>query len=145
MNLEFVNLKECGVAPGMAVARIAAWHYEQGRRVLIRTADDAEAHGIDTLLWTFEPGSFVAHAVSGGPDQTEEPVLIHNTAENINNAAVLILTRPPQGIEGLPPGFDLAILLVPANDCPELHACRECFRQARESGLNPAHTTRLPI
>lgn len=145
MKLEFVNLKECGVAPGVAVARIAAWHYEKGRRVLIRTADDAEARSIDGLLWTFEPSSFVPHAITGGTDQADEPVLIGNSPENINEAAVLIMTRPPQGIDALPGGFEHVVLLVPAHDCPELQACRECFRQARESGANPAHTTRLPI
>lgn len=145
MNLEFVNLKECGVAPGMAVARLAAWHYEQGRRVLIQVADDGEAASLDGLLWTFDQGSFVPHATGGAPDAADEPVLIAAAPSNQNNAEVLIMTHPPQSVDALPQGFGHVILLVPANDGPELQACREVFRQAREGGFNPAHTTRLPI
>lgn len=145
MELEFVNLKQCGRAPGEAVARLAAWHWRQGARVLILAADPQQAAGLDALLWTFDPASFVPHALAGGADQADEPILISQEPANLNHASVLIMTKPPASPQAVPPGFQRVIVLIPLEDGPDLRACRDCFRQARDQGLNPAHATSLPL
>ncbi|GLX79178.1 DNA polymerase III subunit chi [Thalassotalea insulae] len=48
----------------------AAYFYRQQQRVFIYCQDQAQAHQIDELLWSFEPDSFVPHNLSGeGPKQ----------------------------------------------------------------------------
>ena len=45
----------------VAACRLAEKAYEQGLRVIVRTASPAETAEVDELLWTFADGSFVPH------------------------------------------------------------------------------------
>ena len=142
-TVEFVNLKQAGAEIKSACARLAAFHYEKNHRVLILAADTGQAAEIDRLLWTFDPGSFVPHAVAGGPDQDKEPVLISLDQTNPNQARVLIATaqmdQPPLT------GFSHVILFVPAGGGPALEKSRELYRKLKQEGeVKLLHTTKLP-
>ncbi len=142
-RIEFVNLREAGSDALTAAARLAAYHQGQGRRVLIEAIDQAEAQEMDKRLWTFKDGSFVPHFVAGGPDQAQEPVLIDTQAENPNGAEVLIRLHPkdPTACDG----FSVAILLIPAENGPELDTCRDLYAKMREAGqAEVVHITGLP-
>ena len=143
MKAEFVNLKQAGQTLEQAVARLAALHQGQGRRVLILARDEAQAEVLDRLLWSFDPASFLPHALAGGPDQEGEPVLIALEPANLNTAQVLILARP---LDDPPPaGIEHAVHFVPAEDGPELTSCRERYRRLTQTpGVEVSHTTRLP-
>ena len=137
-TVEFVNLKQAGAQLNLACARLAAFHYENGRRVLILAGDQAQAQEIDRLLWTFDPASFVPHALAGGPDQDREPVLIVQSPDNLNQAQVLILAasldQPPLS------GFARVILFVPAAQGPALEKSRELYREAEARRRGGAFT-----
>ncbi len=142
-KVEFVNLAKARMEAVPAAARLAAFHYRNGRRVLILARDQAESQDLDQTLWTLEPDSFIPHALAGGPDQGEEPVLIALESRNINQARVLILTRPLKH----PPlkDFSHLVQLVPAQDGPELNACRDLYRRLqKQGGVELIHTTRIP-
>ena len=142
-RVEFINLREAGSDALSAAARLAAYHQDQGRRIFIEASDQAEAQEMDKRLWTFSEGSFVPHAMAGGSDQDQEPVLIGSQAGNPNGAEVLIMLHPKDPAAS--PGFRLAILLIPVDDGPELAACRGLFAKLREAGqVEVAHITALP-
>ena len=146
MNLtrvEFINLRETGSDALTAAARLAAYHQDQGRKVYIEAAGQSEAQDMDKRLWTFADGSFVPHAVAGGPDQAQEPVLISAQPGNPNSAEVLILLHPRDPMASR--DFSMAILLIPAEDGPELDACRDLYAKLREAGqAEVVHITALP-
>ena len=54
----------------------AAHFYRQNQRVLIYTRDQAQAHEVDELLWSFEPDSFVPHNLIGEGPTNGSPVEI---------------------------------------------------------------------
>lgn len=140
--VEFVNLKQARADALTAAARLAAWHWREGRRVLIAATDQAQAEALDRELWTFDEASFVPHAASGGPDQADEPVLIAPGHQNLNQAQVLVLMRL---VEPLPSGWPHIVVLLPVEEGPELVACRDLYRRGREdTSLELAHTTSLP-
>lgn len=130
--VEFIDCAKAGVARPLAAARVAAFHHEQGRRVLIRADGDAQAQALDQALWTFDSDSFLPHAPAGGQDQAGEPVLISQGRDNPNRAQVLILASGHQE----PPvtGFDFVIQLLPEEPGPELDACRQAFVALKQAG-----------
>ncbi|MFH1059816.1 MAG: DNA polymerase III subunit chi [Pseudomonadota bacterium] len=146
MRAEFINLKQAGLAPERAAALIAARRQAQGRRVLVLAGDPAQAASVDRLLWTIEQASFVPHAMAGGADQADEPVLISHAggeaAGNPNAATVLVLMNPPLALPSA--GWPELVLLLPAEEGPDLARCREHYRALQQKpGVELVHTTRL--
>lgn len=143
MKVEFINLKQCGLAPRQALARLAAWHQAQGARVLVLALDQAQAQELDQLLWTHDPASFLPHALAGGPDQEQEPVLIACQPAGLEAGRVAILAQAAAPLPG--EGCALCQVLVPGQEGPELTACRALYKElAQRPGLELAHTTSLP-
>jgi DNA polymerase-3 subunit chi len=143
--VEFINLRQAGQGLMQAVARLAAWHHGQGRRVLILAADELQAQETDRALWSFDPASFLPHALAGGPDQAEEPVLIAQSAANLNQAQVLI-TLAPLAVDAKEiRAFKLLIDFVPVEEGPGLAAARQRYKLWQgAAGVDLVHTTRLP-
>lgn len=142
-KMEFINLKQAASDALSAAARLAAYHHDQGRRVLIQAMDQAEAKKMDERLWTYESNSFVPHAVAGGPDQGQEPVLIDYEPGNPNQAEVLILLHPTGA--AISQDFNLVILLIPREEGPELKSCRDLYAKLRDAKQSEVvHLTSLP-
>jgi DNA polymerase-3 subunit chi len=143
--VEFINLRQAGQGLLPAAARLAAWHHAQGRRLLILAADDLQAQEADRMLWAFDPASFLPHALAGGPDQAEEPVLIATSPANLNRAQVL-LCLAPLGIETKEVrDYELLVDFVPIEEGPELTAARQRYKAWQGvAGVELLHTTRLP-
>ncbi len=144
MKVEFVNLGQAGLDLLTAAARLAAWHHAQGHRALLLAGDQFQAEEADRALWTYAPASFLPHALAGGENQAQEPVLIGLDLENHNHAQVLIALAPQEpGLAALE-GFEHLIEFVPAREGPELTAARARYKQWQALGVELAHTTRLP-
>ena len=63
-QVDFYLLAAAGSARAAdAACRLAEKAYEQGLRVVVRTASPGETAEFDELLWTFADGSFVPHVV----------------------------------------------------------------------------------
>lgn len=142
-RVEFINLREAGSDALTAAARLAAYHHDQGRRIFIEASEQREAQEMDRRLWTFAEDSFVPHCLESLTDQAEEPVLIGYRSGNPNSADILILLHPkdPRALQD----FRMAILLIPADDGPELAACRDLYAKLRDAGqMEVVHITALP-
>jgi DNA polymerase-3 subunit chi len=46
-------------------ARLADKAFQRGHRIFINAADEAQAHSLNELLWTFRPTSFLPHGLYG--------------------------------------------------------------------------------
>jgi len=120
---------------------------ERGWRALIR-ADSAErASAIDTLLWTYNDQSFLAHALEGEGEAGRQPVLITVEENNANNADVLFL------VGGAMPSFwdgELAmaltriVLMFDGRDPEMLAAARAAWKEAKSAGHDVTYWKEMP-
>ena len=77
-------------------ARLVDKAVQQGHRVFINTADEAQARQMDELLWSYRPASFLPHGISG--EEHSENIAIGWGQEPANHDELLInlqLTIPP--------------------------------------------------
>ena len=94
-----IGFYHCARQPASTVAvKLAARAVASGERLLVVGGADALA-ALDVALWAEE--GFLAHAVAGGPDDAEQPILLSERMEAVNGAAFLMLLET-----GLPPEFD---------------------------------------
>ncbi|MDR1031821.1 MAG: DNA polymerase III subunit chi [Holosporales bacterium] len=82
--------------PGVAVDRICAALLEKvfgtGARAVVFSPFIERVRALDSLLWTFRPGSFVPHGSSESASQpTVQPIWLTDRQENPNNAQILML------------------------------------------------------
>lgn len=75
---------------------------QNGHRIIVKAPDTKEVERINTHLWTYDPNSFLPHGSNKDEKNTDQPVWITDTDENLNNADVLILTqgRNDENLEG---------------------------------------------
>lgn len=60
----------------LLACQLAGQHYAKGEWLYIHCEDQAQAHGIDELLWQFEPSAFVPHNLKGEGPAAGAPVEI---------------------------------------------------------------------
>ena len=69
-------------------ARLADKAYQQGHRIYINAADEAQARALDELLWSFRPTSFLPHALQG--EQYSDQIAIGWGQEPLDHNDLLI-------------------------------------------------------
>lgn len=115
--------------------RLAEKAFRHGRRVFVAAASAADASRLDDLLWTFQQGSFVPHAIAGqAGDDEDHPVLIGTGSAPATHRDVLIVLRsdvPPEYRH-----FRRVIEIVPGEPGGRSQA-RARFRYYREQGAEP--------
>ena len=128
------------VLPGMIEKSL-----ERGWRAVIRTDSAERSDALDTLLWTYNDQSFLAHAQSGDGDARRQPVLITVEDENPNGAQILFL------VGGVTPAAwdrlgDLArvVLMFDGRDTNALAAARTAWKDARAAGHDVTYWKETP-
>jgi DNA polymerase-3 subunit chi len=95
---------------------------EAGHRVVLRSGDRARLEALDALLWTYDEGSFLPHALDPASVAAEQPVLLTSGEGAPNGATVLAL------IDGALPddiaGFERVLYLFEADDPERLALAR---------------------
>jgi DNA polymerase-3 subunit chi len=120
---------------------------ERGWRAVIRTDSAERSEALDTLLWTYDDQSFLAHAQSGDGEAARQPVLITVEDENPNGANILFC------VGGAAPadwsGQNLAalariVLLFDGRDSAALSAVREAWKSAKACGHDVTYWKESP-
>jgi DNA polymerase-3 subunit chi len=107
---------------------------DRGWRAVIRTESSERADAIDTLLWTYNEQTFLAHAQSGDGDPQRQPVMITVEDENPNGANVLFC------VGGAIPSWDAVkeltrvVLMFDGRDAEALDRARAAWKNARAAG-----------
>jgi len=76
------------------VCRLADIAYRRGQRVYIHAQSQEQARSLDKLLWTFQAGSFIPHALHPAADDQQTPVLVGHNGVPDNGHEVLINLAP---------------------------------------------------
>lgn len=118
----------------LAVCKLAHKAYRLGHRIYILTTDPDESDQLDRLLWTFDAGSFIPHAVRAEPVDPRFPVLIGHDAPPEGFADVLISIAPQ-----VPSFFDrfARVAEIVGGTDDDRARGRERFRTYRDRGHAP--------
>jgi DNA polymerase-3 subunit chi len=127
-HLERRSLEE--VLPGLVEKSRA-----RGWKALIRCDSADRADAIDTLLWTYDDQSFLAHAQLGDGEAGRQPVLITMEEGNANAAGIVFYVggTQPADWSGL---NDLSriVLLFDGRDAAALATARAAWKDAKAAG-----------
>lgn len=122
----------------VAICRLTHKAFTQGHRVYVLTPDAEAARRLDALLWTFNQGSFIPHAIHPAPDDAPVPVLIGTDEPPAEHDDVLIqlADEPPVSFER----FQRVLEVVGPHE-DDRHRGRNRFRFYRERGCTPTTHT----
>jgi len=136
-----VNFYQLAAKPLDAVLpRLLEKAVAAGYRAVIRAADPALLARLDAALWTYDPTSFLPHAVDG-PYAAAQPILL-TTGEGedsaANDADLLVV------VDGVMPGeltaFRRALYLFDGADAAALGLARRHWKAIRElDGVTPVY------
>ena len=115
-----------------ALPRLLERAHAAGLRVVVRCTSKPRLDSLNDLLWTYDPGSFLAH---GGPEDgkaADQPIYLTMAEENPNHATVLMLT---DGLDAADlDQFDRCLDLFDGNDPDALAAARARWQARKDAG-----------
>ncbi len=108
---------------------------ERGWRAVVRADSSERADAIDSLLWTYNDQTFLAHAQSGDGDAKRQPVLITVEDENPNGANVLFCVGGSAPSSwGAVNGLTRVVLMFDGRDEAMLGRARAAWKDAKAAG-----------
>ncbi len=110
---------------------------ERGWRAVVKTDSSERSDTLDSLLWTYDDQSFLAHAQSGDGEASRQPVLITVEDENPNNAKILFCVGGTTPADWrLPELSALArvVMLFDGRDAAMLDGARAAWKDAKDAG-----------
>jgi DNA polymerase III subunit chi len=116
--------------------KLAEKAYLASQTVLVWHTDPAELKAFDTMLWTFNDGSFVPHeALQGGGALSDSPVLL-SSGVRLSASVDIIINLAPD----LPPCLSQTprVIEIIDGDDARRRAGRARFKAYRELGVQPA-------
>ena len=110
-------------------ARLADKAFQQGHRIFINAADEAQARTLDELLWSFRPASFLPHGLQG--QEHSDTIAIGWGQEPLDHNDLLINLQLD-----IPPFFSRfqRVAEVVTQDPDSLQALRESWKFYKERG-----------
>jgi DNA polymerase-3 subunit chi len=137
-HLERRSLED--ILPGLVEKSLS-----RGWRAAIKTDSSERSDALDTLLWTYDDQSFLAHAQLGDGEPGEQPVLITVEEGNPNSAQIVFYVggAMPSDWEQL---NDLArvVLLFDGRDEAALANARSAWKEARGAGHDVTYWKETP-
>ena len=127
-HLERRSLEE--ILPGLVEKSL-----QRGWRAAIKTDSAERSDALDTLLWTYDDQSFLAHAQQGDGDAAAQPVLITVEEGNPNSAEIFFYVggAMPGDWDSLK-GLARVVLLFDGKDAQALAQARAAWKEAKTAG-----------
>ena len=128
------------VLPGMVEKSL-----ERGWRAVIKTESSERSDALDSLLWTYDDNSFLAHAQSGDGDPGRQPVLITVEDENPNGAQILFCVggAEPSDWQSLS-ALARVVILFDGRDQSFVERARIAWKKARDAGHQVTYWKETP-
>jgi DNA polymerase-3 subunit chi len=111
--------------------RLADIAYRRAQRIYVYAQSPDQAGALDTLLWTFQSGSFIPHARYPSELEPHAPVLIGH--EGVPDHGHEVLINLSDGVPGFFSRFERVAEVVNQDPAVKL-AGREKFRYYRDRG-----------
>lgn len=107
----------------------------QGWRVMVRGTDAAALDRLDAQLWLGPEDGFLPHALAGGPQDADQPVLI-GQGEAANGANALALVDGAEAAATEIATMDRVWVLFDGNDEARLQAARLQWKSLSGAGIS---------
>lgn len=123
-----------------AACQIASKIHKLGHKSQILAQNEADARKLDSLLWTFHPGSFVPHTLQSEEDMPDIAVLIGSRADDLDGSREVLISlqqQLPEGHQQYP-----RIVEIVGNSADEKQQARARYRQYKDKGYE-LHTHEL--
>ena len=115
-----------------ALPRLLERARQQDLRIVIRAGSPERVEHLNSLLWTYDEASFLAHGAQRDGNTGEQPIFLSHRDENPNGATVLFLV---DGVEAGDVGdFARCLDLFDGNDPDAVEAARNRWRTAQAAG-----------
>jgi DNA polymerase III subunit chi len=115
-----------------ALPRLLERARAQGYLVVVRAGSSERVAQLDSILWTYDEASFLAHGSARDGGSAVQPIWLTDRDENPNGATMLVL------VDGVVAGdidaFARCADMFDGNDETAVAAARERWRQARAAG-----------
>lgn len=115
-----------------ALPELLAKALERYPRIVVKAADADQVATLDTLLWTYDPASFMPHGAAADEFAAEQPVFLTTEDHNPNGANMIVLTggATTAAVEG----YDLCCELFDGNDETAVQEARNRWSVYKEAG-----------
>jgi len=110
---------------------------QRGWRALVRARNAGRLADIDAQLWTYRDDSFLAHGLADDPHADRQPVLLSESAGNLNNAQALFIVDDAE--MGATEAFERCFIIFDGRDEAALQHARERWRALKASEANLAY------
>lgn len=97
--------------------------YLTGLRANIICESIERVEALNTVLWTFSPGSFLPHGYQGDPKR--QPIWLSTSTQNVNDAHVAVVTN---GVVLKDDIYERCIDIFDGNNPQEVQAARDRYR-----------------
>ena len=108
-----------------------------GHKIVVMTGSAERSAALDNLLWTFDPGSWLAHGTARDGDAALQPILITEADENPNQADMLVL------LDGVTSahvdGFARCAVVFDGNDEAAVTGARTLWADWKDKGFALAY------
>ena len=117
---------------------VARTVYRRGLTLAVWTADERRLRHFDSLLWQFDPLSFLPHVRAGSAQAEETPILLSSDLSALKGDVLLLLddALPPEWEKHFD-SFDRIIDVV-STEPAELEASRNRYRAYKQAGVELA-------
>jgi len=115
-----------------ALPRLLERARQQDLRIVVRAGSPERVEHLNSLLWTYDEASFLAHGSQRDGNAPDQPIFLSHEDENPNGATVLFLV---DGVEAADVGdFARCLDLFDGNDPDAVQAARNRWRAAKAGG-----------
>ena len=104
---------------------------DQGKRALVLAGSEDRVENLSSLLWTYDPGSWLPHGTQKDGRPEDQPIWLSAHADNPNSATFLFLT---DGTEADPAAYERCFDLFDGNDDSAVAAARDRWKKLKEAG-----------
>jgi DNA polymerase-3 subunit chi len=105
---------------------------ELGLRAVVVVSSQARVESLSQVLWTYDPGSFLAHGSARDGYPGDQPIWLTDSDENPNGAEVVVLADG--ATVASPERYQRCIEIFDGRDETATGAARARYRQAKDGG-----------
>lgn len=117
-----------------ALPEILSRALERQHRVVVKAGSRERLESLNSVLWTYDPASFLPHGMNRDGYESEQPVWLTTEDDNPNRATVLVLV---DGATSVAAGtVDLCCELFDGNDETAVLAARERWKTYKDKGYS---------
>ncbi|MDX2112825.1 MAG: DNA polymerase III subunit chi [Alphaproteobacteria bacterium] len=125
-----------------ALPKLLEKAYGSGLRAHVWCESEARMEQLNTLLWTYDPASFLPHGSEKEPHPELQPVLLGTEENAANQAPALFITHGQTVVN--PTSFDRVFDLFDGKDSAATDAARARWKHYKDQGLTLSYFKQTP-